>query len=132
MLARYEFCTRWDRDLPSIGFELSENIGRAIRMMHHLRIVAADRRSCRELRRLWVKARLLAVKTNVISRDAIPRERRSAPMARLSKLGEASGHDGEFLIVVWQEIRLFAIEPGFMVRTYDHPKHDVITRSRRM
>jgi hypothetical protein len=53
-------------------------------------------------------------------------------MARLSKFGEASGHDREFLIVVWQEIRLFAIEPRFMVRTYDHPKHNVITRSRRM
>jgi len=44
LLGRYGFCTRWDRDLPSIGFELSEDIGRAIRMMRHLRIVAADRR----------------------------------------------------------------------------------------
>ena len=53
-------------------------------------------------------------------------------MARLSQFGEASGHDREILIVVWKEIRLFAIEARFVVRTYDHPKHDVITRSRRM
>jgi methyltransferase (TIGR00027 family) len=44
LLARYGFCTRWDRDLPSIGFELSKDIGSAIRLMRHLRIVAADRR----------------------------------------------------------------------------------------
>jgi methyltransferase (TIGR00027 family) len=42
LLARYSFCTRWDRDLPAIGCELSAEIGRATRLMRHLRIVAAD------------------------------------------------------------------------------------------
>ena len=53
-------------------------------------------------------------------------------MARLSKFGETSGHDREFLIVVRKEIRLFAIGARVVVSTYYHPKHDVITRSRRM
>jgi methyltransferase (TIGR00027 family) len=44
LLARYGFSTRWDRSLPNIGPELSTEIGDAIRMMRHLRIVAADRR----------------------------------------------------------------------------------------
>jgi len=43
LLARYGFSTCWDRDLPSIGSELSAEIGRDIRLMSHLRIVAADR-----------------------------------------------------------------------------------------
>lgn len=43
LLARYGFSTRWDRDLPAIGSELSAEIGRATRMMRHLRIVSADR-----------------------------------------------------------------------------------------
>ena len=42
-------------------------------------------------------------------------------MASLSKFDEASGHDREFLIVVWKEIRLFAIGTRFVVGTYDHP-----------
>ena len=45
LLARYGFCICWDRDLPSIGSELSAEIGHAIRLMRHLRIVAADRRA---------------------------------------------------------------------------------------
>ena len=45
LLARYGFCTRWDRDLPSIGSELSAEIGQATRLMGHLRIVTAERRS---------------------------------------------------------------------------------------
>ena len=44
LLARYGFCTRWDRDLPAIGSELSTEIGRATRLMRHLRIVTADRK----------------------------------------------------------------------------------------
>jgi hypothetical protein len=44
LLARYGFCARWDRDLPAIGCELSEEIGRATRLMRHLRIVSADRK----------------------------------------------------------------------------------------
>jgi methyltransferase (TIGR00027 family) len=43
LLARYGFSTRWDRDLPSIGSELSPDIGHATRLMRHLRIVTADR-----------------------------------------------------------------------------------------
>jgi methyltransferase (TIGR00027 family) len=43
LLARHGFCTRWDRDLPAIGSELSTEIGRATRLMRHLRIVTADR-----------------------------------------------------------------------------------------
>ena len=43
LLARYGFCTRWDRDLPAIGSELSAEIGHATRLMRHLRIVTADR-----------------------------------------------------------------------------------------
>ena len=45
LLAHYGFCTRWDRDLPAIGSELSAEIGHAIRLMRHLRIVAADRKN---------------------------------------------------------------------------------------
>jgi methyltransferase (TIGR00027 family) len=44
LLARYGFCTRWNRDLPAIGSELSAEIGRATRLMRHLRIVAAERK----------------------------------------------------------------------------------------
>jgi methyltransferase (TIGR00027 family) len=44
MLARYGFCTRWDRDLPAIGAGLSAEIGHATRLMRHLRIVTADRK----------------------------------------------------------------------------------------
>jgi methyltransferase (TIGR00027 family) len=44
LLARYGFCTRWDRDLPAIGSELSAEIGHATRLMRHLRIVTADRK----------------------------------------------------------------------------------------
>ena len=44
LLAQYGFCTRWDRDLPAIGYELSAEIGHATRLMRHLRIVAADRK----------------------------------------------------------------------------------------
>jgi len=44
LLAGYGFCTRWDRDLPSIGSGLSAEIGRATRLMRHLRIVSADRK----------------------------------------------------------------------------------------
>jgi methyltransferase (TIGR00027 family) len=43
LLAQYGFSTRWDRDLPSIGYELSPEIGRAVRLMRHLRIVTANR-----------------------------------------------------------------------------------------
>jgi len=43
LLARYGFCTRWDRGLPAIGSELSSEIGHATRLMRHLRIVTADR-----------------------------------------------------------------------------------------
>lgn len=43
LLTRYGFSVRWDRDLPFIGSELSPEIGRAIRLMRHLRIVTADR-----------------------------------------------------------------------------------------
>ena len=43
LLARYGFCIRWDRELPAIGSELSTEIGRATRLMRHLRIVTADR-----------------------------------------------------------------------------------------
>jgi len=44
LLARYGFCTRWDRDLPAIGCELSAEIGHVTRLMRHLRIVTADRK----------------------------------------------------------------------------------------
>jgi len=44
LLTRYGFSTRWDRDLPAIGSELSADVGKAIRLMRHLRIVAADRK----------------------------------------------------------------------------------------
>jgi len=43
LLARYGFCTRWDRELPAIACELSAEIGHATRLMRHLRIVTADR-----------------------------------------------------------------------------------------
>jgi len=43
LLARYGFSTRWDRDLPAIGSELSTEIGHALRLMRHLRIVSAER-----------------------------------------------------------------------------------------
>ena len=43
LLERYGFCIRWDRELPTIGSELSTEIGRATRLMRHLRIVTADR-----------------------------------------------------------------------------------------
>jgi methyltransferase (TIGR00027 family) len=42
LLGRHGFCTRWDRDLPAIGYELSPEIGHATRLMRHLRIVTAD------------------------------------------------------------------------------------------
>jgi O-methyltransferase involved in polyketide biosynthesis len=45
LLARYEFRTRWDRDLPTIACALSAEIGHATRLMRHLRIVVADRSS---------------------------------------------------------------------------------------
>jgi len=45
LLARYGFSVRWDRELPAIGSELSPEIGRATRLVHHLRIVSADRES---------------------------------------------------------------------------------------
>jgi methyltransferase (TIGR00027 family) len=48
LLAGYGFCTRWDRDLPSIGSELSPQLGHAIRLMRHLRIVTADRKAASE------------------------------------------------------------------------------------
>jgi methyltransferase (TIGR00027 family) len=44
LLDRYGFSKRWDRDIPTIGSELSEEIGRATRLMRHLRIVAAERK----------------------------------------------------------------------------------------
>lgn len=44
LLDRYGFRRRWDRDLPSIGSELSAEVGHAIRLMRHLRIVAAERK----------------------------------------------------------------------------------------
>jgi len=44
LLERYGFSTRWDRDLPAIGSELSAEIGRATRLMRHIRIVTADRK----------------------------------------------------------------------------------------
>jgi methyltransferase (TIGR00027 family) len=44
LLARYGFCTRRDRDLPTIASELSMEIGFAARLMRHLRIVTADRK----------------------------------------------------------------------------------------
>src|SRR5262245_29258162 len=40
LLARYGFCTRWDRELPAIAGELSAEGGHATRLMRHLRIVA--------------------------------------------------------------------------------------------
>ena len=43
LLARYGFSTRWDRDLPAIGSELSTEMGHALRLMRHLRIVSAER-----------------------------------------------------------------------------------------
>jgi methyltransferase (TIGR00027 family) len=45
LLSRYGFRTRWDRELPAIACELSAEIGRATRLMRHLRIVSADRRT---------------------------------------------------------------------------------------
>jgi O-methyltransferase involved in polyketide biosynthesis len=45
LLTRYGFSTRWDRDLPAIASELSAEIGHATRLMRHLRILAADRKS---------------------------------------------------------------------------------------
>jgi methyltransferase (TIGR00027 family) len=45
LLGRYGFGTRWDRDLPSIGSELSAEIGHDTRMMRHLRIVTAEKMS---------------------------------------------------------------------------------------
>jgi methyltransferase (TIGR00027 family) len=45
LLARYGFSTRWDRDLPAIGHELSPEIGHATRLMRHLRIVTADKKA---------------------------------------------------------------------------------------
>jgi methyltransferase (TIGR00027 family) len=45
LLARYGFSTRWDRDVPAIGSELSPELGHATRHMRHLRIVTADRTS---------------------------------------------------------------------------------------
>jgi methyltransferase (TIGR00027 family) len=45
LLSRHGFCTRWDRDLPSIGSALSPEIGHATRLMRHLRIVTADRKA---------------------------------------------------------------------------------------
>jgi methyltransferase (TIGR00027 family) len=44
LLDRYGFSARWDRDIPAIGSELSAEIGRATRLMRHLRIVAAERK----------------------------------------------------------------------------------------
>jgi methyltransferase (TIGR00027 family) len=44
LMARYGFSTRWDRDVPTIGSELSPELGHATRLMRHLRIVTADRR----------------------------------------------------------------------------------------
>jgi len=44
LLERYGFSTWWDRDLPALGSELSAEIGRATRLMRHLRIVTADRK----------------------------------------------------------------------------------------
>jgi methyltransferase (TIGR00027 family) len=44
LLARYGFCTRWDRELPAIAYELSSEVGHATRLMRHLRIVTADRK----------------------------------------------------------------------------------------
>ena len=44
LLARYGFSTCWDRELPDIASELSAEVGHAIRLMRHLRIVAAERR----------------------------------------------------------------------------------------
>ena len=43
LLARYGFSTDWDRDLPDIGSSLSAEVGNSVRMMRHLRIVAANR-----------------------------------------------------------------------------------------
>jgi len=43
LLARYGFRGRRDRELPAIACELSAEIGRATRLMRHLRIVTADR-----------------------------------------------------------------------------------------
>lgn len=42
LLGRYGFHVHHDRELASIGSELSPEIGRAIRLMRHLRIVTAD------------------------------------------------------------------------------------------
>ncbi len=44
LLARHGFSTCWDRELPAIASELSAEVGKAIRLMRHLRIVAAERR----------------------------------------------------------------------------------------
>jgi len=44
LLGRYGFCTRWDRELPAIAWELSAESGHATRLMRHLRIVTADRK----------------------------------------------------------------------------------------
>ena len=43
LLARHRLSTRWDRDLPAIGSELSAEIGHGTRLMRHLRIVTAER-----------------------------------------------------------------------------------------
>jgi methyltransferase (TIGR00027 family) len=45
LLDRYGFSTRWDRDLPVIGSALSPEVGRATRLMRHIRIVTAERRA---------------------------------------------------------------------------------------
>jgi len=45
LLAHHGFCARWDRDLPAIGRALSPEIGHATRLMRHLRIVTADRKT---------------------------------------------------------------------------------------
>ena len=52
LLDRYGFVTRMDRDLPSIGSELSAEIGHATRLMRHLRIVTADRKEATSIDRL--------------------------------------------------------------------------------
>jgi methyltransferase (TIGR00027 family) len=43
LLARYGFDMRRDEDLPAIGAGLSPEVGRATRIMKHLRVATADR-----------------------------------------------------------------------------------------
>ena len=44
LLGKYGFTVTADADLPALGATLSAELGRAVRPLHHMRIVTADRR----------------------------------------------------------------------------------------